>query len=189
MSWNVVDRRTAPEDLGPGLNDAVKEKIREFFPRYPTKRAVMLPALHIAQEAIGYVSLQAMRDIAELLELPPSAVMDVVTFYTHFWTHPKGRKTVMVCRSLSCELMGGKEVLARVKHVLGCDEHGTSADGEYSLMTEECLAGCDHAPCLMINEKTHKRVRPEDVEKILRDEKCATLDVPRSNLFDAPHAE
>jgi len=189
VSWNVIDRRSAPEDPGPGLSDAVKEKIRGFFPRYPTKRAVMLPALHIAQEAIGYVSVRAMRDIAELLEVPPSAVMDVVTFYTHFWTHPKGRKTVMVCRSLSCELLGGKDVLAKVKQVLNCEEHGTSPDGEYSLMTEECLAACDHAPCMMINEKMHKRVRPDDVERILRDPDNTKLDMPRSDLFDAPHAD
>ncbi|MFQ5806408.1 MAG: NAD(P)H-dependent oxidoreductase subunit E, partial [Phycisphaerae bacterium] len=76
MSWRVIDRTTVSEDkLGLALSEAVEEKIRSFFPRYPLKRAALLPALHIAQDAIGYVSLQAMRDIAELLEIPPSAVM------------------------------------------------------------------------------------------------------------------
>ncbi len=187
MSWKVIDRTTVtPEQLGPGLSEAVREKIRSFFPRYPTRRAAVLPALHIAQDAIGYISLRAMREIAELLEMPPSAVMDVVTFYTHFWTHPRGRKVITVCRSISCELMGGKELLAALKARLGIDEHGTTADGEYSLMCEECLAACDHAPCMMINEKMHKRVRVEDLERILGDPDNDRLQVPRSDLFDAP---
>lgn len=187
MSWKVIDRKTVAEDkLGPGLSEAAKEKIRTFFSRYPTKRAAVLPALHIAQDEIGYVSLRAMRDIAGLLEIPPSAVMDVVTFYTHFWTHPKGRKVLMVCRSLSCQLMGAGALQEAIAKKLGIGEHETTADGEYSFMTEECLAACDHAPCLMINEKMHKRVRPEDLDRILADPDNDKLVVPRSDLFDAP---
>lgn len=172
--------------MGPGLSGSVKEKIRSFFPRYPTRRAAILPALHIAQDAIGYVSLQAMRDIAELLEIPPSDVLDVVTFYTHFWTHPKGRKVVVVCRSLTCQLMGQRALQERIEQRLGIGEHGTTEDGAYSLMTEECLAACDHAPCMLINEKMHQRVRPEDVERILADAENDRLAMPRSDLFDAP---
>ncbi len=189
MAWRTIDRTTVdPEHLGPGLSDAARQKIRAFFPRYPSKRAVMLPALHIAQDEIGYCSLRAMREIAELLEVPPAAVADVVTFYTHFWTHPKGRKTIMVCRSLTCELMGGRELLAALKQKLGIDEHETTPDGAYSLMTEECLAACDHAPCLMINEKLHPRVRVEDLDRLLKDPHNDQLEVPRSALYDAPPA-
>ena len=186
MSWQTIDRTAAPEDLGPGLSEAVKDKIRSFFPRYPDKRAVTLPALHIAQDAIGYISLQAMRDIAELVETHPSEVADVVTFYTHFWTHPKGRKVITVCRSLTCQLMGQRSVQGAIERKLRIGEHETTADGEYSLVTEECLAACDHAPCLMINEKMHKCVRTEDVEQLLADPANTRLDMPRSDLFDAP---
>jgi NADH-quinone oxidoreductase subunit E len=187
VSWKTIDRTTvADEKLGPGLSEAVKSKIRTFFDRYPTKQAAMLPALHIAQDALGYVSLQAMRDIAALLEVPPSAVMDVATFYTHFWLHPKGEKVIVVCRSLSCELMGGQTLLEHLKAKLGIDEHETTPDGKYSLMTEECLAQCEDGPCMLINEKMHKRVRPEDLDRILADPDNDKLDVPRSDLFDAP---
>ncbi len=190
MSWRTIDRRTvAEEKLGPGLSEAVKDRIRAFFPRYPTKRAVLLPALHVAQDAIGYVSLHAMRDIAELLELPPSAVLDVVSFYTHFWTHAKGRKVIVLCRSISCELMGGRALLEALEKKLGIGEHQTTPDGEYSLMTEECLAGCDHAPCMLIGEKLHKRVRVEELDRILSDPNNDKLNVPRSELFDAPVAK
>lgn len=187
MSWRTIDRRTVDEEhLGPALSAAVLDKIRTFLPRYPTRRAVLLPALHIAQDALGYVSLRAMWQIAELLELPPSAVMDVVSFYTHFWTHPKGRKTIVLCRSLTCELMGGQEVLASLERKLGIREHQTTPDGQWSLMTEECLAGCDHAPCMLINEKLHKCVRVEDLDRILADPDNDKLEMPRSDLFDAP---
>lgn len=187
MAWKVVDRRSAPPDaMGPGLSEAAKEKIRGFFPRYPTKLACLLPALHIAQDEVGYISLQVMRDIAETLEITPAQVMDVVTFYTHYWAHPKGEKVLMLCRSISCQLMGAAELQATIQAKLGIGEHETTADGKFSFMTEECLAACDHAPCLMVNEKMHKCVKPADLEHILNDPNSDKLDIPRSDLYDAP---
>ena len=125
-------------------------------------------------------------EIASLLEIHPSEVMDTASFYTHFWTHHKGRKVITVCRSLSCEMMGGAAVLEELKRQLGIDEHETTPDGEYSLVTEECLAGCDHAPCLLVNEKLHKNVKPEDVAELLADPDNDRITVKRSDLFDAP---
>jgi len=188
MAWNAIDRITPVADpKAPAmLSDAVREKIKSFFPRYETKRAVLLPALHIVQDALGHVPWRAMVEIAELLEIAPSDVFDTVSFYTHFWIEPKGKKVVTVCRSISCELMGGDRVLDIVKGELGIQEHQTTKDGKFSLATEECLAGCDHAPCLIVNERMHKRVRPEDVPKILADERNHEIPFPRSELFDAP---
>ncbi len=188
MSWQPINRNVTLVDPAapPVLSEAVRGKIRSFFPRYVTKRAVMLPALHIVQDALGHISWQAMAEVAELLEVHPSDVMDTVSFYTHFWTHPKGKKVIVACRSVSCEVMGGAAVLEELKKQLGVDEHGTTADGTYSLVTEECLAGCDHAPCLLINERMHKRVTPDQVAKLLADAENDKLAVPRSDLFDAP---
>ena len=188
MAWKTIDRTISVREDGakPVLDEAVRENIRSFFPRYPTRRAVVLPALHVVQNALGHVSYPAMMEVAELLELPPSAIINTLSFYTHFWTHTKGEKVIVVCRSISCQLLGADRVLDAVKETLGIDEHGTTPDGKYSLMTEECLAGCDHAPCMLINEKLHKCVRPEDGDKILADENNAMIDVPRSDLFDAP---
>ena len=129
---------------------------------------------------------QAMKEVAEVLEIPPSAVLDTMSFYTHFWDHPKGRKVIVACRSLSCQLMGGEAVLDEIKSELGVEEHGTTKDGAYSLMTEECLAGCDHAPCLLVGERMHKRVKPADVKTILKDAENDRIEHPRSDLFDAP---
>jgi NADH-quinone oxidoreductase subunit E len=191
MSWPTIDRITPVVDdkAEPLLSEAVRKKIRSFFPRYETKRAVLLPALHVVQDALGHVPWQAMKELAELLEIAPGDAFDVVTFYTHFWPEVRGQKVIVVCRSLSCQLMGADAVLAAFKQALGIGEHETTADGKFSLVTEECLAGCDHAPCVLINEKLHRCVRPEDVPRLLADENSDKLDVPRSTLFDAPPAK
>jgi len=188
VSWPTIDRNQSPvaSDAPAVLNDAVREKIRSFFDRYDTKRAVLLPALHVVQDALGYVSWKAMMEIAELLGIHPSSVFDTLSFYTHFWTHPKGKKVVVSCRNLSCTILGGAKVLDAIKEELGIGEHQTTEDGRYSLVTEECLAACDHAPCLLINEKLHKCVNPADVPALLADENNDRLDMPRSDLFDAP---
>lgn len=187
MAWQTIDRKESPfdKDAPPLLSEALKDKVRAFFPRYETKRAALLPALHIVQEALGHVPWQAMVEIADLLEIHPSDVIDTISFYTHFWTHPKGERVITVCRSISCEVMGGAAVLEELKERLGIEEHETTKDGKYSLVTEECLAGCDHAPCLLINEKLHKRVKPQDVAKLLADADNDRIAVPRSDLFDA----
>jgi NADH-quinone oxidoreductase subunit E len=186
MAWKAIDRRTpvTDEKAPPVLTEAVREKIRSFFPRYETKRAALLPALHVVQDALGYIGPQAMKEIASLLEMTPGAVLDTFSFYTHFWGHPKGHKVVVVCRSLSCQLMGSDAVLQAIKSELGIDEHGTTPDGKYSLMTEECLAACDHAPCVLINEKLNHSVRPQDVKKLLSDPENDRLTIPRSTLYD-----
>lgn len=190
MAWKTIDRITSPTPEGaePVLSEAVRAKIRSFFPRYETKRAVLLPALHVVQDALGCISYQAMAEIAEVLEITPSSVLDTVTFYSHYWTHHRGEKVIVVCRSVSCMLMGGDQVFEAIRDKLQIGEHDTTPDGKYSLMTEECLAGCDFAPCMLINEKLHKNVKPQDVAAILADENNAKIDHPRSDLYDAPPA-
>jgi NADH-quinone oxidoreductase subunit E len=188
MSWKALDRiHPAPDDSDvPLLDEAVKEKIRRFFPRYPTKLAVLLPALHIVQDTYGDISDRAVRDIAELLEITPALVIGTLSFYTHFWRHHKGEKVIMLCRSLSCELMGSREVAEVIKATLQVKEHGTTQDGAYSFLTEECLGACEFAPCMLINEKLHKCVQPGAVPAILKDPKNADPGLPRSDLFDGP---
>ena len=109
MAWQTLDR-TKPvyeKDAKPVLTDAVREKIRSFFPRFETKRAALLPALHVVQDALGHVSHKAMAEIADVLEIPPSAVLDTLTFYTHYWDHEKGAKVVVACRSSSAGAWAG----------------------------------------------------------------------------------
>jgi NADH:ubiquinone oxidoreductase subunit E len=188
MAWKALDRQSPAidQDAPDVLGEAVKDKIGSLLPRYATKQAALLPALHIVQDALGHVPLKAQLEIAELLELRPVQVADTLSFYTHYWTHPKGRKVVVVCRSISCQLMGAEDLLQAVKDHLKIDEHGTTDDGEYSLITEECLAGCDHAPCMLVGERLHRCVKSQDVAAILDDPDSARVDGRRSDLFDAP---
>ena len=186
MAWKVIDRQTSPipRDAGPVLSAEAKAKIRGFLDRYETRRGALIPALHVAQESAGHLSLQVMKEVAECLDINPADVLDTTSFYTHFWTHARGKKVVVVCRSITCQIMGGDGVLEAVKKQLGVGEHETTGDGKYSLITEECLAGCDHAPCMLIGERLHERVKPANVQTILADELNDMIDVPRSSLYD-----
>jgi NADH-quinone oxidoreductase subunit E len=174
MAWPVINREQSatPAEAKPLLTEEVKAKIARYFPRYETKRAVLIPALHVVQETYGDVSYQAMKEIGEFLGLPPSEVIDTMSFYSHFWTGHRGRKVVVVCRSLSCQVLGHESLLDALKKHLGIGEHETTPDGQWSLMTEECLGACEHGPCMLINERLHSKVRPEDVARILSDPNC-----------------
>jgi NADH-quinone oxidoreductase subunit E len=174
MAWPVIHREKSaiPPDAKPLLTEEVKAKIARFFPKYETKRAVLIPALHVVQETYGNVTYQAMKEIAELLGLAASDVIDTMSFYSHFWTHDRGRKVIVVCRSLSCQVLGHEGLLEALKKQLGIGEHETTPDGQWSLMTEECLGACECGPCMLINERLHSKVKPEDVARILSDPNC-----------------
>ena len=105
----------------PVLSDELRERIRAEFPKYPDKRAVTLPALHIVHDAQREVSPAAMVEIAELLELHPSEVNDTMTFYEFFKEegHALGKHRVWVCRSISCMLRGGEELLLKLSERTG----------------------------------------------------------------------
>jgi NADH:ubiquinone oxidoreductase subunit E len=186
MAWKTINRNKPAADDGdtPQVSAALKEKIRGFFARYPSKRAALLPALHLVQETQGCISHRAMRDVAELLGIAASEVMDTASFYTHYWMKPRGHKVIVACRGLSCELMGVQDVNRAICDHLGIREHETTADGEYSFVTEECLGACECSPCLLINERLHKNVRPQDVPRILADPDNDKVEVERSGLYD-----
>lgn len=186
MAWKAINRSQPADDDAdaPQVSEAVREKIRGFMARYPSKRAALLPALHIVQETYGHLTHRAMRNVAELLDLTPAEVLDTATFYVHYWTRPRGRKLIVSCRGLSCELMAAQEVNRAICEHLGIGERETTPDGRYSFVTEECLGACEYAPCLLINERLHKNVRPEDVPRILADPDNDRIDVERSELYD-----
>ena len=135
------------------LTDEMIAEIQAFIPRYPSKQAVTLPALHIVNEKLRYVPLKAVVEIAQLLELHPSQVLDTLTFYGYFKQDaPHGRCRLWVCRSISCALRGGDELLDHLSHSLGVRPGETTADGRITLEYAECLGACEHAPCVLANE-------------------------------------
>ena len=136
----------------PVLSDAMKDRIRSWFPRYPTKRAVTLPALHLVQEHPRCVPLQAMKEIAELLEITPAEVHDTMSFYGFFPQAPIGDVRVWICRSISCMLRGGDELLEHACRRLGIEPGETTADGTITVEYAECLGICDHAPAALADD-------------------------------------
>src|SRR5947209_4391750 len=125
------------------LSEPIREKIRAYIPRYPSKRAVTLPALHIVHEHFRCVPFKAMGEIAEILEITPAEVHDTMSFYGFFPQAPIGETRLWVCRSLSCDLRGGDDALKHVCDRLGIHSGETAADGKLTVEFAECLGICD----------------------------------------------
>jgi NADH-quinone oxidoreductase E subunit len=151
-----------------------KKEFDKLVKRYPIKEAAMLPTLHLAQRQNGYISPAVMEYVAGLLEVSVMKVKDVVTFYPMFFEEPVGKYVIRVCHTLPCALAGCKSALEHIKHKLNVDvasekdlAKGTTADGKFTLMKVECLAACDVAPVIMINDDLYKNVTPPKVDEIL----------------------
>src|ERR1051326_8895093 len=117
----------------PMLSEAIRDQILSYIPRYPSKRAVTLPALHLVQEHLRCVPLQAMAEIAELLEVTPAEVHDTMSFYGFFPQAPIGDVRVWICRSLSCMLRGGDELLEHACGRLAIEPGETTPDGKLTV--------------------------------------------------------
>jgi NADH-quinone oxidoreductase subunit E len=151
------------------LSEELRKRIRAEFPKYPDKRAVTLPALHIVHDALRMVSPAAIVEIAELLELHPSEVSDTMTFYGFFHDKtPLGKRRVWVCRSISCMLRGGEELLAGLCDRLGVKPGETTADGSVTLEYAECLGACEGAPCMLVNEDCHMYLTEESAVELIQ---------------------
>ncbi|HEX8912874.1 MAG TPA: NADH-quinone oxidoreductase subunit NuoE [Humisphaera sp.] len=170
MAWITENRRTEVLDRRPEpyLTEALKDYLAtKYFPRYPTKRAVLLPALHAVQHTYNWIPPQAMEELAAFLELAPAEVMDTATFYEEYWLRPKGKWLVQVCRSLSCEVCGSADLTNHLKKKLGVELGETTDDGQFTLIELECLGACGTAPVMLINEVLHENLTTETVDQLI----------------------
>lgn len=160
-------------DPGPPFTFTPERRARldEILTRYPVnrKRSAVLPALYLAQQQHGYITGHAMRHIAEILEITPADVEDVVSYYTMFYTKPVGTFVVNVCRTLSCALNGAERVTEAVCAKLHVKPGETDASGTFTLLEVECLGACDRAPVVMVNDAWHECVSPDAVGRMLDD--------------------
>lgn len=138
-------------------------RIQKILERYPTKQAALLPVLWVAQETFGWISKESSEEVARILELPPSHVDGVLTFYTMYNLHPVGRNLLQFCTSISCHLLGAGELVAHCSRKLGIGLEETTKDGKFTMVEVECIAGCDRAPSMMINDKYYE---PMDAGKL-----------------------
>lgn len=152
------------------LTDEMIAEIKAFFPRYPNHQAVTLPALHVVNEHLRHVPLQAVVEVAELLELAPAEVQDTLTFYGFFKQDaPHGETRAWVCRSLSCALRGGEEVLDHMCQRVGIKPGETTQDGKLTLEFGECLGACEHAPCMLAGDELHKSLDEQKADEFLKE--------------------
>lgn len=150
------------------LTDDMVAEITAFFPRYPTRRAVTLPALHVVNDHLRCVPREAVVEIAQLLGLPPAEVQDTLSFYGFFKQDaPHGQTRAWVCRSLSCALRGGEELLQHLCRRAGVEPGQTTPDGKLTVEFAECLGGCDFAPCLLAGETLHKDLTEQAVDRFV----------------------
>ena len=151
------------------LTDELRQKIRAYLPRYPSKQAVTLPALHLVHDALRCVPLEAIREIADLLDLSPAEIHDTMSFYGFFRDERTklGKTRLWVCRSLACALRGGDELLGTICQKLGVSPGGTSADGKVTVEFAECIGVCEGAPAVLIDDVGRPGVTPDKVDALL----------------------
>ena len=178
--WGPTDGKGFVTDSGHGHHDhtpyepvlvagsARRKELDELLTRYPTKMAVLLPALWMVQHERGWVSDEGIAEVAEVLELTPAYVKGVVSFYTMYHQHPVGKHFIQVCTTSPCNVCGAEAVVDALLRHTGCQELGqTSPDGRYTVIEVECLGACGFATPIMINEDFIESVTPETVPDVL----------------------
>ena len=152
----------------PVFTGSRKQELDALLTRYPTKRAGLLPALWMVQQDRGWVSEDAITEVAAVLGLTPAEVKGVVSFYTMYHQHPVGTHFVQVCTTSPCLCNGADKVVDALLEHTGCKELGiTSADGRFTVIEVECLGACGFATPVQINDETIENVTPDKVPGIL----------------------
>ena len=149
------------------LSDAEKLEIEAEIPNYARKQAVCIEALKIVQSHRGWVSDEAIDELAEFLEMSPEELDGVATFYNLIYRKPVGRHVILICSSVSCWVMGYKGVVEHLKQTLGIELGETTADNRFTLLPSVCLGLCNVAPAMMIDEDTHVQLDDAKVDAIL----------------------
>jgi NADH-quinone oxidoreductase subunit E len=144
-----------------------KKEIEAILHQYPFKRAAGIDALRIVQNHRGWISDDSLVDVAVFLEVPPTALEAVATFYNLIFRRRVGRHVILVCDSVSCWIMGYETVADYIKKRLGIDFGQTTADGRFTLLPHVCLGACDRAPVMMIDDRLYDFLDAAGIDAIL----------------------
>ena len=143
------------------------DAIREIAKQYPESKSAILPALRIAQERYGWLSREALEQVADALDLTPAYCMSVASFYDMFQLEPVGTHMVEVCTNVCCGLVNAQAVLEAFERELGVSSGGTTEDGSVTLRAVECLGGCSTPTIVAVDRRYRQSVTPEDVPSIV----------------------
>ena len=170
MAWTVKPSGTIeiPRRREPYLSDAMLARYRaEILPIYETLHGALMPILHDVQHLHGWIPEQAMEEIAAFLQLDPSQVLDTVTFYEGYHTHPVGEHVIAICQSVACEACGHQAIIDHVRNRLGIEPHETTEDGRFTLLALECLGSCDTAPCALVDDDRYDDLTISAIDQVI----------------------
>jgi NADH-quinone oxidoreductase E subunit len=149
------------------LSEKAKRQITELKGKYPHPKSALLPALEIAQREHGWLSQEVIREVGKAMDLPPTEVASVASFYTMLYTQPVGEHVIQVCTNISCSLLGAEHIVDYLSRKLGIEVGETTPDGKFTLLTVECLGSCDTAPVMQIDETYYENLTEEKIDRIL----------------------
>ena len=154
--------------------ETLYDEIQAKLASYPTRRGAILPALHLTQEAYGWLSPEALEACSDAIGFSPAYCLSVASFYDMFFLEPVGAHVIDVCTNLACALCGAGEVVEAFEQELGVRVGETTGDGAITLRKAECLGGCAWAPVVAVDERYRERVSPADVPAIVADARAKT---------------
>jgi NADH-quinone oxidoreductase E subunit len=149
------------------LSEEALERIRRYVDRYPNARSALLPALHVAQNELGWVSRQAMEDVAGMLGMAVDQVEEVATFYSMFYKQPVGRYVLEICKTAPCSYMGADDIVDYTCGKLGIAPGQTTADGAFTLYRVECVGACHRAPVMQVNHRYYQDLTPQRIDLLV----------------------
>jgi NADH-quinone oxidoreductase subunit E len=149
------------------LSATTRDKIEALIARYPQRRSALIPSLYLAQEEAGYLTPDAVYDLASIFELTPNEIYEVASFYTMLYKKPVGRYVIQVCTNISCLLCDAEDILGHLEKRLGIRPGETTPDNKFTLFEVECLGSCGTAPVVQINETYHENLTRETLDQIL----------------------
>jgi NADH-quinone oxidoreductase subunit E len=144
-----------------------ESRFAEMITHYPTNRAALVPTLLFAQDEVGFLSDEVIRELAGRLDLTDLEVRNVISYYSMLTTKPRGKFNVQVCTNIACMLRGSDELFEHCKKRLGIGHKGTTPDGLFSLEEVECIGACSWAPAAQVNYDFHENLTPENMDKVL----------------------
>lgn len=150
------------------FSDQLEARFSEMNPHYPTKRSLLVPFLLYIQDELGYITDEAIDEMALRCEITPLEVRNVISYYSMLRTRPAGKYNVQVCTNICCLLRGGEEMLEHVKQKLGVPVNkGITPDGVFSVEEVECIGACSWAPAMQVNYDFHENLTEEKIDQIL----------------------
>ena len=168
------------------LSGDLLERARQTIALYPEPRSALIPLCHMAQEQDGWLTPEAMADIAVLVGVTPTEVLGTATFYDMLHTEPVGTHLVAVCTNIACLLNGALELLDHASATLGVNAGGTTADGTITLEEAECLADCDRTPCVQVNHRFVGAQTPESFDRLIEELRSGArdTDIPKHGTLN-----